>query len=64
MEVATFALLTVRYRSAEEAIAFVMQPEYGFYRHPFIGIVQKFELADSSESLKDGNDLEKGTPRE
>lgn len=39
--IATYALLVVRYRSAEEAIAFIMQPEFGLYRHPFIGYIPR-----------------------
>jgi RNA polymerase subunit RPABC4/transcription elongation factor Spt4 len=36
-KIATYALLMVRYRSADDAIAFVTQPEFGLYRHEFIG---------------------------
>ena len=36
INIAQYALVTVRYRSAEEAISFIMEPESGFYQHPFI----------------------------
>ena len=40
-EIATYALLVERYRSAEAAIAFIMEPESGMYRHPYIGVLFK-----------------------
>lgn len=46
-KVAQYALLMVRYRSAEAAIAFITQPEFGLYRHEFIGYVPRHAVHDN-----------------
>ena len=47
--IATYALLMVRYRSAEAAIDFVLQPQFGMYRHAFVPL-----------RLHQGDDMELG----
>ena len=36
-----YALLMVRYRSVEDAISYIYEPELGVYRHPFIGYLKQ-----------------------
>lgn len=36
INVSRFALVSVRYRSCEEAISLILEPDDGFYRHPFV----------------------------
>jgi len=33
----------VRYRSVEDAISFIVEPEQGIYRHPFISYEEELE---------------------
>lgn len=35
-----YALLMVRYRSVEDAVSYIFEPELGVYRHPFIGYLK------------------------
>jgi hypothetical protein len=46
LAIAEYALLSVRYRSAEEAISQIIEPEFGFYRHPFINYSPKQDKRD------------------
>ena len=47
---AELALLTVRYRSAQEAIQYIVGlDDHAFYQHPFIGYCQK----DAFEKMKE-----------
>lgn len=39
--IAQYGLVMVRYRSAQEAIDFIIEPEFGLYRHPFIGFMKQ-----------------------
>ena len=41
--IARYALLMVRYRSVEDAISFIVEPEQGIYRHPFISYEEELE---------------------
>ena len=36
VNISTYALLMVRYRSVDAAVDFILEPEFCFYRHPFI----------------------------
>lgn len=43
---ALYALLIVRYRSSEAAIEYIVQPDFGLYRHPFIAYVPRYDAED------------------
>lgn len=36
VNVSTYALLIVRYRSVDAAVDYILEPEFGLYRHPYI----------------------------